>query len=302
MSRIRRLSSLASAWQMAPLAALGIVAASAATVYAQGLGGPSLAPPTQTMPTDSILVMGILAFAAGVLSFLSPCTLPVLPAYFAFTFQASRRQVVTMTLSFFVGLAAIFSILGASATLLGNVLRQQLPTLITVGGWVIVIFGVLTILGKGFQGLNLQTKPAATLGGSLAFGATFALGWTSCIGPILGSLLILAGATASVYEGMIFLFIYALGLGLPLILISVLIGRSDRNGRVWRLLRGRAWAFEVLGRTVRIHSTSAASGVLLVVLGGAMITGTLTRFNSLIPVDLQVWFIGVEEWILRTLA
>ncbi|MFQ5946964.1 MAG: cytochrome c biogenesis CcdA family protein [Anaerolineae bacterium] len=254
------------------------------------------------MPTDSILVMGILAFTAGVLSFLSPCTLPVLPAYFAFTFQSSRRQVVAMSLSFFVGLAVIFSFLGASATLLGNVLRQQLPTLITVGGWVIVIFGVLTILGKGFQGLNLQTKPAASLGGSLVFGATFALGWTSCIGPILGSLLILAGTTASVYQGMIFLFVYALGLALPLILISVLIGRSDRNGRVWRLLRGKAWSLEMLGRTLRVHSTSAASGVLLVALGAAMITGTLTRFNSLIPVDLQIWFIGVEEWILRTLA
>ena len=280
-----------------PLIAVAVLFSTAGTAWAG-----HISPTAETMPANSLLVMGILAFAAGVLSFLSPCTLPVLPAYFAFTFQSSRRQVVAMSLSFFLGLAVIFSFLGASATLLGNVLRQQLPTLITVGGWIIVIFGVLTILGKGFQGLNLQTKPAASLGGSLVFGATFALGWTSCIGPILGSVLILAGTTASVYQGMIFLFIYALGLGLPLILISVLIGRSDRNGRVWRLLRGKAWALEVLGRTLRVHSTSAASGVLLVGLGAAMITGTLTRFNSLVPVDLQIWFIGVEEWILRTLS
>ncbi|MBI3286498.1 MAG: cytochrome c biogenesis protein CcdA [Chloroflexi bacterium] len=259
-------------------------------------------PAVEGLPVDNLPLMAALAFVAGVLSFLSPCTVPVLPAYFAFTFPAERKQVVTMTTAFFLGLATTFSLLGGSATLLGSFLRQHLGALTTLGGVVIIVFGILTILGKGFSGLPIANQPSNSLWGTYLFGATFAIGWTSCIGPILGGILILAAQTATVYQGMLFMFVYALGLGLPLILVSTFLGRADQDSRAWRLLRGRSFAWRVAGRELTLHSTELVSGLLLIGLGGLMISGYITFFNRYLPPDIQVWFLDIEERILGTLA
>lgn len=251
---------------------------------------------------NNLLLMAPLAFLAGILSFLSPCTLPLLPAYFAFTFQSGKREIAAMTVSFFLGLATIFVLLGASATLLGSLLRANLPLLVTLGGLAIIAFGVMTILGKGFQGFQFQNEPAATPGGSYLFGATFALGWTACIGPILGSLLVLAGTTETVYGGMVLLFIYAMGLGLPLILVSTFLGRADRESLVWRLLRGKGWNLRLAGQEIHLHTTNLISGGLLVGLGLLMATGNLTLLNGYLPISFQLWFLEIEKWLLGTFS
>ncbi|MFQ6058593.1 MAG: cytochrome c biogenesis CcdA family protein [Anaerolineae bacterium] len=281
---------------LALLAAL-LVAVPTATAYPHQpllMAGAGYAPNSQ-LPTTNIFILAILALISGLLSFLSPCTLPILPAYFAFTFQAGRRQITAMTVAFFVGLSTIFVLLGASASLIGDFLNTYIRELTTIGGLVIMAFGVMTFLGKGFTGLQLSNQPAATLGGSLLFGATFALGWTSCIGPILASLLVLAAANQTVLEGAILLFIYAMGLGLPLILVSTLFGRMDRDSVVWRFLRGKGWEVSVGGWSFHLHTTSLVSGLLFIGLGVMMITGYLTFFNRFIPTELQVWFLGLEE-------
>jgi len=249
-------------------------------------------------PTNNLLLMAPLAFLAGILSFLSPCTLPLLPAYFAFTFQSGKQEIAAMTLSFFLGLATIFVLLGASATVLGSLLQANLPLLVTLGGVAIIAFGVMTILGKGFRGFRFQNEPTATLGGSYLFGATFALGWTACIGPILGSLLVLAGTTETVYGGMALLFIYAMGLGLPLILVSTFLGRADRESLVWRVLRGKGWNLRLAGREIYLHTTNLISGSLLVGLGILMAIGKLTTLNRYLPITFQLWFLGLEKWLL----
>ena len=142
------------------------------------------------------------AFLAGLLSFLSPCTLPLLPAYFAYRVQASGQRAAPLTVAFFLGLATTLTLLGASATALSQVLFQHLRQLTAIGGLVIVAFGVLSLLGKGFTGPQLQRRPAATLAGSYIYGATFALGWSACIGPILGAILtLLAASGSSVVQG-----------------------------------------------------------------------------------------------------
>jgi len=249
-------------------------------------------------PPNNLLLMASLAFLAGILSFLSPCTLPLLPAYFAFTFQSGKREIAAMTLSFFLGLATILVLLGASATLFGSLLRANLPLLVTLGGVAIIAFGVMTILGKGFQGFRFQNEPAATLGGSYLFGATFALGWTACIGPILGSLLVLAGTTETVYGGMALLFIYAMGLGLPLILVSTFLGRADRESPAWRILQGKGWNLRLAGQEIHLHTTNLISGALLVGLGILMATGNLTILNRYLPLNFQLWFLELEKWLL----
>jgi len=113
----------------------------------------------------SVLALAIPAFLAGVLSFLSPCTLPILPAYFAFTFQARRQSIVLMTVSFFLGLATTMVILGASATALSSLVFDYRTQLTFWGGLIVIGLGVMSLLGKGFSGLQIQERPAVGAAG-----------------------------------------------------------------------------------------------------------------------------------------
>ncbi len=195
-------------------------------------------------------VLAILAFAGGLLSFMSPCTLPILPAYFAFAFQSGRRQILANTMIFMLGLASMFALLGASASALGRLLLQNQQLILLFGGSLILVFGVMSLLGKGFTGMaqgNEANVDRRSLWGSFMFGLTFAVGWSSCVGPILGAVLTLAAQTASVGQGTMLLFIYALGLGLPLIIVSTFFGRASRDSLVWRIMRGK-------GVNINVHT------------------------------------------------
>lgn len=193
--------------------------------------------------TQPFIVLAILAFLGGILSFLSPCTLPVLTAYFAFAFQSERSRIAANTMAFILGLATTFSLLGAVGFAVGRVLLQSQQLLLLVGGSIILIFGVMSILGLGFGGMKdtAGQQYSATAGGSYLFGLTFAVGWSSCVGPILGAVLTLAAQTTSVWRGMMLLFVYTLGLGLPLLIVSVFFGRMSRDSLFWRALRGKGW-------------------------------------------------------------
>jgi len=199
------------------------------------------------LQTQPFLVLAMLALFAGLMSFASPCTLPILPAYFAFAFQSGRKQIALNTVVFMLGLASVFSIMGAGASVIGQVLRQNQTLILLISGSLILIFGVMNLLGRGFTGVSRQMdqKHTNSTRGSFLFGMTFAVGWSSCVGPILGTVLTMAGTTGSVVRGMMLLFIYALGLGLPLIIVSTFFGRADRNGLFWRTLRGKGWNVSV---------------------------------------------------------
>jgi cytochrome c-type biogenesis protein len=251
------------------------------------------------LPQSGILALTFLAFIAGVFSFLSPCTLPILPAYFAVTAQADRARLSLMSLAFFIGLATLFVVMGASASYLGQVLRDYMFSLATIGGVLVTIFGVMTLFGKGFSGANFQGRPGSTFFGFFLFGATFALGWTPCVGPILSGILILAASDKTVLEGMTLLFCYALGLGLPLIVIATFCGKLSKNGLFWRILRGKEWTFTLGEKTFFLHTTNLFSGLLLIALGIALAMGYLTYINSLIPIELQLWFSNLEEKVLH---
>jgi len=192
--------------------------------------------------TQPFIVLAILAFAGGILSFISPCTLPVLTAYFAFAFQSGRKQIASNTLAFMLGLATTFSLFGAVGFYLGRYLLRSQALIMLFGGAIIVIFGVMSLLGRGFGGVQGESglqPQSATMKGSYLFGLTFAVGWSSCVGPILGAVLTLAAQTSSVWNGMMLLFIYTMGLGLPLLIVSTFFGRMSRNSLFWRALRGK---------------------------------------------------------------
>ena len=244
---------------------------------------------------NSLLLMIPAAFFAGILSFLSPCTLPLLPAYFAFSFQASKNNVVTMTVAFFLGLATTMVLLGATATALSYFLFRNLQILTQIGGLLIVIFGVMSLLGFGFSGMQFQSRPEATVVGSYVYGATFSLGWSACIGPILGSIMtLLTTQGMGILQGTLLAFIYALGLGLPLIIVATFFSRLGTGTRFWNFLRGRGWTVNVLGHSLYLHSTSILSGVLLIVMGVLLFTGSMTMITQAGAGHYSTWFVQLE--------
>jgi cytochrome c-type biogenesis protein len=135
---------------------LGIALVVIAFVILGSLLQPETNPAASMLPTQSFLVMAVLAFAGGVLSFASPCTLPILPAYFAFAFQSGRRQIATNTIFFMLGLATMFSLLGAGASFIGRFLNDSADLLLLFGGSLIVVFGLMSLMGKGFTGFQTR--------------------------------------------------------------------------------------------------------------------------------------------------
>lgn len=257
------------------------------------------------MPTQNgIAVLIPVTFLAGLFSFLSPCTLPILPAYFAFTFQAKRERVTLMSIAFFLGLATTIVILGASATALSRFLFSYLSLLTSLGGILIIAFGVMSFFGIGFSGIQLLERPVGGILGSFLYGATFSLGWSACVGPILGALLtMLATQGIAVAQGALLAFVYALGLGTPLIVISTFFSRLGSGSRFWQIIKGKAFFVTVGGKELMLHTTSMASGALLVAMGILLATGNLatigewTRQSSLSEYSLQF-----ESWLQSLVA
>ena len=215
----------------------------------------------------------VLAFTAGLLSFLSPCVLPLVPSYIGFLTglsleeMSSRRRVAfTHALLFVAGFSLIFLLLGASATALGRALHQQRVWLERLGGLLIIGFGLICLgvirVGalQADRRVHLQHKPVGYLG-SLLVGMAFAAGWTPCIGPILGGIFTLASATETVGRGMALVGAYSAGLAVPFLLAAWAVdGFLEWFQRFRRFL---PWVMRV-------------SGALLLLVGILLLTGKFT--------------------------
>ncbi len=212
-----------------------------------------------------------LAFFAGILSFLSPCVLPLVPSYIAYiggnsAVDTKKYIVLRNSLFFILGFSLIFIALGASASALGNILRSYRPYLMTFGG-ILIIFFALNMLGlfklsflMGDSRKQYQGNTASPIG-SVLMGMAFAAGWSPCIGPVLGSILTLAGATGTLTQGMLLLTSYAIGLGIPFFLAA--------------LATQKFLSFSSKFKKYLIW-VERASGGLLLVAGLLMITGYYT--------------------------
>jgi cytochrome c-type biogenesis protein len=226
-------------------------------------------------------VLAVLAFLAGLLSFLSPCTLPILPAYFAQGFNAGKGEILKNTCFFFLGLSIVFSIFGMGATYAGSILRENRQIFTQAAGVLIILMGTLEVFGKGFSGINVSLKGGhRNPVGSLMFGAVFAIGWSACIGPILASLLLVSATSGTVVKGTSLLFIYAAGLAVPLIIISLFFDRI-KNNKFWKFLHGKGIPISIFNRKLDLHSTYVVSGLILVVLGVLVFNDYLYKLNQL---------------------
>jgi cytochrome c-type biogenesis protein len=216
------------------------------------------------------------AIGAGLLSFVSPCVLPLVPAYLANLAGASaidsteHRKVLPVFLhsvSFVLGFSILFIAMGASAGLIGSAITAYAETFRIVSGIVVILFGIFLIAAYKIPWLNyekrMHIKGAADPGylRSLLIGAAFAVGWTPCIGPILGSILFIASYTQETTKGALLLAAYSLGMGIPFLII------------------GLAWSYIVpywKGINRHLGLISIISGVLLIIVGILMLTGQLT--------------------------
>ena len=213
-----------------------------------------------------------LAFLAGVLSFFSPCVLPLVPSYLAYVGGGLTRRATAIRngLLFVIGFSLVFVALGASASLIGGLILQNRSWLIRVGGLTVVAFGLMLLGVLRVPFLYRSLKPeyrgntSAPLGATL-MGMSFAIGWTPCVGPVLGAILTLAGSSGSVLQGTSLLAAYAAGLAIPFLLaafgLGAFTGLSKRFGR-------------------QLQWVERASGVLLVLAGVLMLSGYYTRLNT----------------------
>lgn len=250
-----------------------------------------------SLSLGTMIILAPLAFVAGMLSFLSPCCLPVLSAYIAYSLQTQHDRIMATTITFFLGIATTMVALGASATVLSALLFAHLRTLTLLGGLVIIGFGILSLLGRGFSGPQMKRHSSTSAVGSYVYGATFALGWTACVGPILGSLLtLLATQGIAVLQGALLSFIYALGLGAPLIVVAAFFRRLGPGSTVWRVMRGRGFALSLGTRTMYLHTTSIISGVLLIAMGILLASGQLATLSAwAIQSPITRWILDIED-------
>jgi cytochrome c-type biogenesis protein len=218
----------------------------------------------------AFLVMA--AFLAGMVSFSSPCCLPLLPGYVAYIagdpHHLNRRRTMVAAGLFVLGFGATFTALGASASWIGATVLGNRPMLVQAAGLLVAAMGVATMLGAGIPGLARERRLVAMHrvprgpGFAAPLGAAFALGWTPCIGPVLGGLLTTAAGSGTAAVGAALLAVYAAGLAVPFLLLA------------WAVARGRAG----IGFFRRHHRLFAwTGGALLVVIGLAMALGFWAR-------------------------
>lgn len=177
----------------------------------------------------------IAAFTAGVLSFFSPCVFPLIPSYILYLAGVSsvvdpeknRRHIIITSILFILGFSFVFIMFGAAAAYLGKALYGFKEIMRIIGGALLIFFGlfVMGVFKFGFLYIERKFEARKPIGylGSFIVGMTFAAAWTPCVGPILGSILVLAGASSTLYEGIILLVFYSLGLAIPFFLTALLI-------------------------------------------------------------------------------
>lgn len=246
--------------------------------------------------TESIQQISLVAaFTAGLLSFVSPCVLPLVPSYISYITGLSldqladaaererfRTTIIVNSLLFIAGFSCVFIAFGASASLIGQVLITYQDYIRKIGGLLIIVFGLylLGVLKLNFlqteKRLHFKSRPAGYLG-SFLIGVAFAAGWTPCVGPVLGTILLYASTTDALTNGVALLTSYSLGLGLPLFMTALGV---DRFLAYFKQVRAYLWG------------VTAVSGAFLVVVGVMIYANSLTMITSFLERYGIGWYVG----------
>lgn len=232
--------------------------------------------PKKCKPEGMIVVPYVIAFFEGIITFISPCLLPMLPIYFMYFAggspeSAKKSSVLTNALGFVLGFTLVFVTLGAFAGSIGQFLRSHQTAVNWVSGGLIILFG-LNFLGflpwQFFRGSQKrQNVSDLTFWSSILFGMVFSIGWTPCVGAFLGSALLMASQQGSVIKGILMLLTYSLGLGIPFIISAVLL---DQMKTAFTWIKQH---YELINKI---------SGAFLIMVGLLMISGWLGRILTLL--------------------
>lgn len=216
----------------------------------------------------------LLTFLEGVISFVSPCLLPMLPIYVSYFAANSNKKSKTLTnaLGFVLGFSLVFIVLGAFAGTLGSLLFKYTKELNIITGLIVIVFGLnfMGVIKIGFlNATHTSEKSGKELEffSSIIFGIVFSIGWTPCVGAFLGSALALASQQGSVLKGIVLLLTYSLGLGIPFVLSAIIIDKLKST-------------FNFIKRNYKI--INLISGIFLVIIGILMMTGYIGYFLSLL--------------------
>lgn len=214
-----------------------------------------------------------ISFLEGIITFVSPCLLPMLPiyiSYFAGGGERSNKRVIKNAVGFILGFTVVFVLLGALAGTFGRLLNEHQMAVNIITGLIVIFFG-LNFLGVFkltlFKGTRIAKTDNLGFFSSVLFGVVFSIGWTPCVGAFLGSALMLATSQGNVLEGVVMLLLYSLGLGIPFFVSAILIDR----------LKG---AFAFIKKHYRI--INIVSGAFLVIIGVLMATGLFGKFLALL--------------------
>ncbi len=218
-----------------------------------------------------------MVFMEGVLTFISPCILPMLPIYFAYLAGNAAKEskaspkLFINSIAFVLGFIMIFTVLGASATLIGGLLNRNRQLFQYISGLVIILFGLrfLGVIRLGF--LNKEKRLAVNIQnlgffGSILFGIVFSFGWTACTGPFLAAALLVASNMDTMIEGMFLLLMYGVGLGIPFLLSALLFDKMEEVFAFIQRHRGKI---------------NIAAGVLLIMMGILVLTGVMQYIGTL---------------------
>jgi cytochrome c-type biogenesis protein len=236
------------------------------------------------------------AFSAGLLSFVSPCVLPLVPSYLSYITGLSvdklaevdargqfRKAIILNSLLFVAGFSSVFIAFGASATLVGQLLYQYQDIIRKVGGVLIILFGLYLLgifksqfLMREHRLMHFESRPVGYIG-SFLIGTAFAAGWTPCVGPVLGAILAYASTTDSMKDGVILLATYSAGLGLPFLLTAFGVDRFLTYFKQFRVYLG---------------GVAMVSGGVLVLVGAMLYADSLTVVTSFLDRHGIGWYIG----------
>ncbi len=217
----------------------------------------------------------VIAFLAGILTILTPCSLAILPAFFAYTFR-EKKEITKMTLTFFAGFTPVFVAFGITATLFGksiSLFRENSRFFVALAGFLIIFLGIMALFGKGFSGIKLRRESLKNKGmsGIFFFGVLFALGFSACMGPILVGILLIASVFNSYLYAGVLMFFYSFGLFVPLFLISMFFDKYNFPGYVSRI--NKKLGFSVANVLSSIFLISI--GMVFIIYGNTSITGSL---------------------------
>lgn len=243
-----------------------------------------------------------LVFLAGVISIISPCILPLMPAFFSFTFK-EKRAITKMTLVFFFGFSMIFVMMGIAAAYVGlSILsfQQSISSAVIIAGLGLLFFGILSFFGKGFSSfIKRNVKTGTDTGGVFMMGIFFAVGWSACLGPIIAGILLVVAVIGNVTYGAMLLFVYSLGIMAPLFVISIFYDRFNIGNNKW--LKGKTVNFNLLGKSVTTHTTEMISGILLMSLGLIFILFQGTNVINLnVPIGSSILFNELQRSLMQS--